>query len=276
MPNRRWTVPARLAAALCACLLTGAAGPAHADISVGLTPADQFVAPDTDFDVYLDITSAGSPFNGFSIVLSYNPAALTLVPSVPTSLQEGCLMTGACSAACGNTFQQFVAAGDSITVNDYLFCNQVALTGPGHLYRIRFHSAASVQLANINIRRATFYNAGLFVNPVHTAGTTIHITLGLAVGDASPGMRPLRVEPNPAFGRLQLVLEDAAAGLAQADILDLQGRIVRRLGPTWLGPRARLDWDGADAGGNRAPGGIYLARVQRGGRVQTSRFVLLR
>jgi hypothetical protein len=276
MLNRTWTSHRWLAAIACACLLAGGAPDAQATITVGLTPATLSILPGADFDVSLDITSAGAPFNGFSVVLSYDPTILTLLPTSPSILQEGCLMTGGCSAACGTTFHQFAASGDSIVVNDYLFCNLVSLAGPGQLYRLRFHAANNARTTQISIRRATFYNTGLLATPVNAAGTTIQVPANLAVGDGSRDGTSFRVEPNPAFGRLQLVLEDQAGGLVQADIMDVQGRVVRRLGPTWLGARARLEWDGSDASGNRSPGGLYLARIQRSGRVQTSRFVLIR
>jgi len=272
IPNpQRW-----FATVVCACALAGAARTAHADITIGLSPANGVVPPGGEFDVMLDITSAGSAFNGFSVVLSYDPAALTFVPAVPTSSQEGCLMNGTCSKACGNTFHQFAAAGDSLTVNDYLFCNAVALTGPGHLYRLRFRAVSSPQTTTISVRRASFYNAGVLVAPVHASSASLQIPTNLGVGDGSAVTHALRVEPNPAHGRLQLVIDDGATGVVQADILDLQGRVVRSLGSVTLGPRARLDWDGSDRDGKPAPGGLYLARIQRGGAVQTSRFILLR
>lgn len=276
MPHRPLTSSGWLGAVLCAFVLTGAVPAASAAITVGIVPANKSVPPGSDFDVYLNVTQAGSLFNGFSAVVSYDPSALTLLPSAPSNLQEGCLMTGVCSDACGNTFHQFAAAGDSASINDYLFCNQIALTGPGDLYRLRFRAASTARVTNITLRRATFYNAGLLVNPVQMAGATIQIVAGLGVGDGSPFAHTLRVEPNPAFGRMQLVLEDGAAGLAQADIMDLQGRVVKRFAPTWFGPRARFEWDGTDGNGDRVSGGVYLARIQRGGAIQTSRFVLLR
>jgi len=144
-------------------LLAGAPfGPARAGIKVGLTPPIQNVAPGADFDVFLDITEAGSAFNGFDAVISYNPAALTFLPLAPTSSQQGCLMTGGCSAACGSTFHLFSAAGDSLSVSDVLLCNQVFLTGPGHLYKLRFHASNTVQITHVNFRSTSFYNAGLF------------------------------------------------------------------------------------------------------------------
>src|SRR5512145_2614324 len=116
-----------------------AVSPAHAAVRVALTPALQTVAPGSDFDVFVDVTEAGSAFNGFDLVVGYDPAALTFLPLSPTTLQQGCLMTGACSGACGNTFHVFGAAGDSLAVSDVLLCNQFSLTGPGRIYKLRFH-----------------------------------------------------------------------------------------------------------------------------------------
>src|SRR5436190_23939472 len=101
----RWAAIAFALAALVA--LASTASPARAAVSVGLTPASQTVTPGTDFDLFIDITSAGSAFNGFDAVVTFNPAALTFLPLAPTTLQQGCLMTGSCSSACGSTFHLF-------------------------------------------------------------------------------------------------------------------------------------------------------------------------
>src|SRR5690348_5452780 len=109
MEHRTSSKAPRLAivCALALCLL---AAPAAAGVKVGLVPAIQNVSPGADFDVFLDVTQAGSNFNGYDVVVSYDPAALTFLPLAPTSSQQGCLMTGSCSAACGNTFHLFSAA----------------------------------------------------------------------------------------------------------------------------------------------------------------------
>ena len=82
-------------------------------VRVALLPAQQTVTPGSEFEITLQIPQAGSAFKGFDAVVGYNPAALTLLPLAPTTLQQGCLMTGSCSAACGNTLHLFSAAGDS-------------------------------------------------------------------------------------------------------------------------------------------------------------------
>lgn len=269
-------IPVRRFAILLGVSLLSVAPDARAAVALSVTPNTATLTGGTEFDVQLAIPSTGSAFNGFSVVLQYNPAVLTLLPKTPSVLQEGCLMTGSCSAACGTTFHQFVAAGDSIVVNDYLFCNQTTLTGPGTLYTLRFKATNGGASTAISVRRVSFFNAGVLVTPVNVTNSAITITSALGVGDEPGSARALRIEPNPSFGRLQLVVEDGGAGLTEADIMDLQGRVVRHLGPVWVGPRGRIEWDGTDQSGARASGGVYLARLRRGGRVETSRFTLLR
>ena len=62
---------------------------AHADVNIALTPAVQSVAPGSTFSLEFSSTEAGDVFNGYSAVVSYDPAVLTLLPTIPTSLQEG-------------------------------------------------------------------------------------------------------------------------------------------------------------------------------------------
>lgn len=269
-------IPVRLLAVLLGLSWLSVTPDARAAIALSVTPNTVTMTGGTEFDVQLAIPSTGSAFNGFSVVLQYNPAVLTLLPKTPSVLQEGCLMTGGCSAACGTTFHQFIAAGDSIVVNDYLFCNQTTLTGPGALYTLRFRASNGGASTAISVRRVSFFNAGVLVTPVNVTNSSITITSALGVGDEPGAAHALRIEPNPSFGRLQLVVEDGGTGLTEADIIDLQGRVVRHLGPVWVGPRGRIEWDGTDQGGARAAGGVYLARLRRGGRVETSRFTLLR
>src|SRR5215471_11182355 len=236
---------------------------ALAAISVGLTPSSQTVGPGTDFDLFFDATAAGSDFNGFDVVVSYDPAALTFLPLSPTSLQQGCLMTGGCSAACGSTFHLFSAAGDSLSASDVLLCNQTFLNGPGHLYKLRFHASSTVQVTHVLIRHTNFYNAGLFVTPVSTSDATIGIGVTLGVGPSGPaGAGRVRVEPNPSFGRVAFAIEGGgASGLDSVEILDLQGRIVRALAPGGSSSAARMTWDGRDARGVPVAAGVYQARI---------------
>ena len=253
-----------------------AAPSARAAITTGLAPASQTVPPGTDFDLYFDATAAGSAFNGFDLVVSYDPAALTFLPLSPTTLQQGCLMTGSCSAACGSTFHHFSAAADSMSVSDVLLCNQTFLNGPGHLYKLRFHASSTIQVTHVVIRHTNFYNAGLFVTPVSTSDATIGIGVTLGVGPSGPaGSGRVRVEPNPSLGRVAFSIEGAGAvGLDSVEILDLQGRVVRTLAPSGAAA-ARITWDGRDAHGVLAPAGVYQARIHHNGQLESTRVVLL-
>jgi hypothetical protein len=274
--RRRRLVHALAVLVLVATFLAPAARPAHAAISAGLTPASQTVTPGTDFDLFIDITAASSQFNGFDAVVSFDPAALTFVPLAPTSLQQGCLMTGGCSAACGSTFHLFSGAADSLSVSDVLLCDQIFLTGPGHLYKLRFHASSTPQITHVNFRSTSFYNAGLFVTPVSTSNATIGIGITLGVGPSGPpGPGRVRAEPNPGFGRVRFVSEGGAGSVTAVEILDLQGRVVRSLVPQGSATGAGVTWDGRDTRGVRVPAGVYQARVHRDGALELTRVVLL-
>jgi hypothetical protein len=253
------------------------AGARAQGVSAALTPATQTVAPGSEFDVDVTVTQAGAPFNGFELVVGYDPAALTFLPASPLSLQQGCLMTGACSSACGATFHLFSAAGDSLVANDGLLCDQMSLMGPGQVYRFHFQAATTPQVTALSIRHAEFYDAGLFVTPVTAAGCIVGIGVVLDAGTppGGPGLA-IRAQPNPCRGRVQLTI--AADGAAEPDlrVVDVLGRTIRRLpaGRTGAGAR-RVEWDGRTDSGERAPAGVYVVRLAAGARVRQTRVTLL-
>src|SRR5262249_42296210 len=161
----------------------------------------------------------------------------TLLPANPTTNQQGCLMTGGCSLACGSTFHNFVVVSDSITVTDVLLCSQVALSGPGNIYQLRFHARSSPPTTTpIFLRRATVFNDGVAVPTIRGVKPVIGVGVGRGVDPpATHGFRELRVEPNPAYGHVRFVLDGDTGGSAEADVVDLLGRIVRHLGPFEVG-----------------------------------------
>jgi hypothetical protein len=272
-----WLRNARTAA-LFGLLALLTAGPARAAVHAALLPAHVTVEPDSAFTLDLVVTPAGSAFNSFSAVIGYTPSALTFLPDSPLSDQEGCLMTGTCSDACGATFHHFSAAGDSLVIQESLLCDSLSLTGPGQIYSLRFRAAHTNQTTFVRVRRIVFYNAGLFVTPVTSADAQVDIlgTAGVLPGATAGGLR-LGVMPNPARGALSLAIAAGAAGEQSVDVLDLAGRTVRRLDRAWYaaGPRT-LRWDGAGGDGARLPPGVYLVRVRAGAAIAQSRVVLLR
>jgi choice-of-anchor B domain-containing protein len=83
--------------------------------------------------------------------------------------------------------------------------------------------------------------------------------------------------PNPAPGRVSLVLDVPAARVLAVDVLDVTGRRVSELfrGRAAVGPLA-LTWSGRDDAGHVAPPGLYLARARSGGAWATARFVTIK
>jgi len=267
--------PRRIAAAS-ALLLALAAPPAAAQgVAVALLPAQQSVAPGAGLDLEIDATRAGSPFNGFEIVVTFDPAALTFVPTSPTSLQQGSYMTG----ACGNTFHVFAAAADSMVIDDALLCAGTLLPGPGQLYRLHFTAAATAQVTWVRFRRADFYAGGPAVHPVETLDAAIGVGEPLGVGVPPAGPRAPRVSalPNPVQGSSAIRVETGVAGEQDVVVCDLLGRTVRRLdhGRYAAGLRT-IPWDGRDGQGRRLAAGVYLVRLDAGGRVVSARVALLR
>ena len=247
-------------------------------VQVALMPFQQNVTPGDSANVEIDVTQAGSPFNGYDAVVSYDPAALTYVPR-SAAWQQGCQMTGACSAACGNTFHIFKALADSVMITDILLCNQISLTGPGQLYRLHFITSNTPQVTYVRFRQVpVFYQAGLYVTPVSAADCAIGIGVQLGVGGPGPVREGLRVraEPNPARGAVSLSVEAGAAGEQELRVLDVQGRTVRELSSGWYaGGARRVEWDGRDARGARAPAGVYLVTLRAGTRRTQTRITLL-
>jgi hypothetical protein len=248
-------------------------------VHVALMPSAQNVAPGAEFDIEIDVTEAGYAFNGFKAVVTFDPAALTFLPSSPIELQQGCLMTGACSGACGSTFHTFGAAADSLDINDILICDQYSLTGPGQIYKLHFRASTTPQVTYVRFRKATFYNAGLYVVPVATADAAIGIGVNLDAGGAPaplPGLR-LRAEPNPARGTVEFAVETDVPGEQIVEVHDVSGRLVRRWSDSGqAGGVRRLRWDGTDAAGARAPAGIYLVTARSGDRFARTRVTLLK
>jgi len=80
--------------------------------------------------------------------------------------------------------------------------------------------------------------------------------------------------PNPGAGVMRMGVTLPRDGELQADVLDLQGRVVRTLvhERATAGER-ELTWDGCDAAGRATSPGLYLVRVRGAGETRTARIV---
>lgn len=270
MPTNRMTSAIAIALALAA-----GAPAARAGVTVALQPATQTVAPGSDFDLVIAVTQSGSAFNGFDAVIGFDPAALTLVQLTPLSLQEGSLMTSACSG----TFHHFTRGSDRATIADVLLCDGQSVTGPGQIYRLRFHASNTPQSTTVRfLPGLRFYDAGLYVTPVTSSDATIGIGMVVGVGEPGPGSAGLRVSalPNPARSTTSLRIEADRAGAQEVRVLDSLGRVVRRLegGSFPAGPRL-LSWNRRSDDGKRLPPGLYTIEVRTASSAARTRLVLL-
>lgn len=81
-----------------------------------------------------------------------------------------------------------------------------------------------------------------------------HARTGVAPAPIAPA---LRASPNPARSNVRLSLASGAGERAAIEIVDLQGRLVRRLEASAVG----AEWDRRHDDGERARPGVYFARV---------------
>ena len=245
-------------------------------VKVALLPQSQIVTPGSEFVLSLEVTRAGSAFNGFDATIGYDPAALTLVQQTPLSLQEGAyFITG-----CGSRFHRFQPGADRDTISDVLMCAGASLTGPGQIYKLRFRASNTAQVTTVRfLPGLQFYNAGLFVNPDSSTDAAIGIGVGLDVAPSIPVAPRLRLLalPNPSHGPMNFRIESDRSGWQRLLITDLQGRIVRRLSDGTFPAGARsVGWDGRNDSGMVAPPGRYMASIRVPGRVLDTRFALVR
>ena len=270
----RGAIPLALAAAIG---LSAAPSPLHADgVTAALLPTGQTVTPGAEFELVLQCTEAGALFNAFKAIVSWDPAALTFIPLLPSSLQEGSYMK--LPPPCGSTFHVFSQGASTATISDALLCNNTFLAGPGQLYRLRFRASDTPQVTAVRFLSLQFLKAGYYVNPAHATGSVIGIGVPAPVGVGDPALPrlALSVAPNPSRGALQFTLEADRASVQRLTVRDLQGRRVRRLAEGWSTAGSRVvPWDGRDDAGGRLPAGIYLVTLEVAGRATSQRVTLL-
>ncbi len=275
MIRRRIPGPHRAAwAVVLPALLLMVSGAAHGQgVRVGLVPSALTVVPGAEFDLEIAVTEAGSLFNGYDATITYDPAALTFLPTSPTSLQQGSYMLGECFDPPSNpsqTFHQFSSSAGSLTINHVRLCRSpAALPGPGQLYKLHFQASTTEQVTTVRFGSVQFYQDGLFVAPVSSTDATIGIGVALDVGGPGRGPRGLRLSsaPNPFRTQAGITVESASAGWQELRVSDPQGRVVRHLeGGTFGAGTRRVIWDGRDDWGRVLPSGVYLvsARGQTG------------
>ncbi len=253
------------------------AGSARADgVHVALLPDTTMnVAPGDTILLELFVTEAGAAFNAYEAVIAYDTTALVVLPTSPTSLQEGMLMKG----ACGSTFHIFKPVADSLSIAHSLMCAGISLTGPGQLYKLRFRAREVVTGTWVRIRRIQFYNAGPKVDPAYPVDALIVIggALGVPVVTGVGPRLSLTARPNPCRGGTTFVVDSDRAGEQRLEVFDIAGRAVRTLarGRYAAGPR-QVAWDGRDSLNRGVPPGVYPVVFTACGRQVRTRVTVVR
>jgi len=267
VPRGRPALAARLSLALAMLALAIIHRTAHADIQAALLPAATIVSPGTSFTIELDVTQAGTDFNGYDTVIEFDPTQLQFQPTSPLSLQEGAYMRN----ACGQTFQYFTANADSLLLSHGILCPNTSLSGPGQLYRLNFKALAGLTNTYIRIRRLRFANDGIFVGPVAWGDARVtNTSVGVPDG-APPHALHVSVAPNPCRMSATISIDSPESGEQRVTVYDVTGRAVRHLQSGTFGSGTRrVMWDGRNDAGVRLAPGCYRAVVSaRGTRTET-------
>jgi hypothetical protein len=158
-----------------------------------------------------------------------------------------------------------------------------ALVGPGATpisatvaYDAATHTASctpTAPLADSTTYIATLLGGGSGPRIEDAAGNALAVTVTwsfttapestVGVDPRAPRGLKLTAVPNPARGSLTLSVEAPKGGYEALDVVDVSGRIVRRLGtPTHTPGRWSLRWDGNDDVGQRVRAGVYFAHLR--------------
>ena len=107
----------------------------------------------------------------------------------------------------------------------------------------------------------------LWAMPSYISGVGDMPTRQLAVGN----------HPNPFNPLTKVEFSLDANGFVKLDVYDMHGRLVRQLVAESLPAGAHsIVWDGLDGDGRKVGSGVYLARLQAGGRTAEHKMVLLK
>jgi hypothetical protein len=83
--------------------------------------------------------------------------------------------------------------------------------------------------------------------------------------------------PNPFVGTTDIELEVPRAGTVRADVITIDGRLVKTIADQYFIPgRHNYEWDGCDAAGHRVASGVYFYRVSYESETVTKKMVHLR
>jgi hypothetical protein len=272
-------IPRRIAKALTVAglvtLLSASAPlPAHARVDVLMSPATQTVAPGSEFEIQFQVTNPSPHFNAFHMIVTFDPGALTPVKLSPVGSQLGPVVTD----SCGNNVNWFHMGASSDTIDVSMLCAGASNAGPGMIYRTHFRASSTPQTTALRVLPdVQFANAGILLDSIYVTGGVIGIGMPpppLGVSPPAGGALRLTASPNPARGEVGLDFGRPLSAGGMLAILDVQGRVLRRI-ELGVGARA-YRWDGRDGSGLRVPPGLYLVALHVGGEQRVTRVTEVR
>jgi hypothetical protein len=251
------------------------AGSPPGGIQIALTPSAQQITPGSDFYIDVLVTQPSDPYNAWEGTFSYDTHALTYLPAAN---EEGCLITGICSNACGGTVLEVTPGPDSVYVYNALACYQTFISAAGQLFHLHFRASSQSQQTSVSFKTLRFSKAGLRLNPVIFSPAQIGIGMPATAVDPSAAVSGLHVSatPNPSRGAVTFALASENSGEQEVAVHDISGRLVRVLSRGWQAAGVRqLTWDGMNDSGSRAAPGVYLVTMRVGTSRTQSRVTLL-
>jgi flagellar hook capping protein FlgD len=136
----------------------------------------------------------------------------------------------------------------------------------GHLVNARSGTVNTTAYDDVRIGGGPLYTSNVIVlSTLSTLGQTPKFPLGIVI------------VPNPMGGGVRFAVDVDSAGEGVIQIFDVASRRIAEIarGPFEAG-RHTYDWDGRDAGGERAGHGVYFVRMAVNERVVAQRFTLIR
>lgn len=252
------------------------AGSPPSGVQIALTPSGQTFAPGSDFYLDVMVTQPSQPYNTWQGTIAYNPSALTYLPA--GTAEQGCLMTGGCSNACGNTFLRVTPGPDSVYILNSVQCYQTFISDPGQLYHLHFRASSVAQQTSVSFKALRFNDGIQYASPVIYAPAQIGIGMPATAVDPSASVTGLHVSatPNPSRGAVTFALGSENSGEQEVAVHDISGRLVRVVSRSWQAAGTRqLFWDGMDDSGSRAAPGVYLVMLRVGNHRTQGRVTLL-
>lgn len=258
--------PLRVVIVLASWLALSAA-PASA-VQYRFQPPLSQVAPGQQCTVDVIADSPGDSLGCVELWVTWDASMVTLVSGA-----EGTLFK---NAGIPRAFFNHPIAADTFSVEGCLLGYRTYTLSPGQVARFVFR-ADQAGVCPLRIARFNLWDIDRDVfTPVHDPNGWIVVGTPTGVDRVpAPGLG-LSAWPNPFNPATTVEVRARAGETLRLDVYDAAGARVRCLfDGRMAGDVARVEWDGRDAGGMRAPSGVYFVIAARGSDRATHKLVLI-